>query len=210
MPDHLPIPDIDPPKVAVMEDTHDEDTEEDESKSHLRNVRDELEEFIVCTLNANHRLMNGLPHNVLHTDCGKELLTNLTAVFIVAEKRKQDPIKALKRGLLAIAKDRGHIISNLFQHYADRAHGIMNGSSLWKDGCSNADVANIVVRTKDGKVEFKTVNRGTVQQLCTLLANQIEDYAFDKRLQMREAVQDSQQTFGKTLTTMALEQSFSE
>lgn len=172
-------------------------------EGHMRHVKAEIEEFIAHTLSSNHRIMKGFPEHVLHTDCGKDMLTTLTTQYALAQQRGRDPVATLKRILLAIAHDRGNVVSNLFLDYAMRANAVMDGSRKWKTP-SDVDEAHILVRHhKDGNADFKTIHRGAVQSLCQVMADSLEDYKFDKRLAMREVVPATHAAFLQQLSGLA-------
>lgn len=214
MPEALPLP---PPKEdlkkngTLAEDDYENESEEELSSVHLRHVKAEIEELAVIAINSNHRIMSGFPDHVLHTDCGKEMLTTISAQYVLAEKQGRSSEEGLKRALLAIAQDKGHVVSNLFAAYAERSNAIMQGVPIWKS-TSTIDTANILIRKRDGKVDTRTVYRSAVQKLCETMANILGDHSYDfkKRVAMREAVVATHTAFGKELMRQAQSEEGSE
>ncbi len=193
------------------EESEESESEEEPSKAHLRHVKAEIEELAIIALHLDHRIMSGFPEHVLHTDCGKEMLATIGAQYVFAEKRGQNSEKVLRRALLAIAQDKGHILRKLFEDYSTRANSLMQGAKIWKNG-SNVDTANILMRQRDGTVDTRFVHRSAVQKLCQVMADILGDHTYDlqKRLAMREAVVEAHATFGKELMLQVQHQEGSE
>jgi hypothetical protein len=139
------------------------------------------------------------------------MLTTISAQYLLAEKQGKNPVDALKRALLAIGQDRGHILSKLYTDYAQRSNAFMTGVPIWKNA-STVDSATIIIRKKDGTVDTTMVYRSAVQRLCESMASILGDssYCFEKRVAMREAVATTQSVFGQELTQLALQEEESE
>ena len=208
MPEAIPLP---PPEEDTKKNDNtaeaDDDSESDEepSSSHLHNIKAEIEELAVIAMHCNVRNMKGFPDHVLHTDCGKEMLTTVSAQYLLAEKQRKNPVDALRRALQAISEDKGHILSNLFADYAARSNALMKDARIWKSP-STVETANILMRQKDGTVDTRTIFRSAVERLCKAMADVLGDhtYDFEKRVAMRETVTVAHTAFGKELTRLVL------